>query len=422
VSSRSVNGRTAISERDRVRVLCVDDEPDILKLMTRLLERLDLSVTTASGPQPALDLFDHDRFDLVITDIRMPGMDGHAFLAEIRNRDPQVPVIVATGHASLDNAIRALRDGASGMLVKPFTAEEFGKEVTAALERARIRHDALRYQYVTPILDGVALALTAAIEARDLETGEHCRQLGWMGERVARLMGLPELEQTTIRIGGYLHDVGKIAIADRILLKPGPLTDEEYTEMQRHADIGAKIVSTHEAMTGIAQIVRHHHERFDGHGYPDRLAGDAVPLGARIISIADALSAMTSDRPYRKAIALEPAWEEIVRNSGSQFDPAVVEIFGTMVERDLLPEATGIDVSSKERPVENRPPVRRMGGKPDRPGRALELPGALDHRRAADDERPTMSGRVSPARSPGRAGSIRRPRGSTARRSPPGRA
>ena len=252
----SMTVRSRVSARDRLRVLCVDDEPVILSLMSRLLEGLDLSVTTASGPYPALELFDHGRFDLVITDIRMPGMDGHAFLAEIRARDPQVPVIVATGHASLDNAIRALRDGASGMLIKPFTAEEFGKEITAALERARIRSDAIRYRYVTPILDGVALALTAAIEARDLETGEHCQQLGWMGERVARLLGLPELEQTTIRIGGYLHDVGKIAIADRILLKPGPLTPEEFAEMQRHSVIGGAIVSTHEAMTGIAQIVR----------------------------------------------------------------------------------------------------------------------------------------------------------------------
>jgi putative two-component system response regulator len=334
-----------------LRVLCVDDEPDILLLMTRLLERLELEVTTAPGPQAALDLFDRDRFDLVITDIRMPGMDGHAFLAEIRVRDPQVPVIVATGNASLENAIRALRDGASGMLMKPFTADEFGREVTAALERARIRHDALRYRYVTPILNGVALALTAAIEARDLETGEHCQQLGWMGERVASLMGLDDQERTTIRIGGYLHDVGKIAIADRILLKPGPLTDEEYAEMQRHSEIGATIVSTHEAMTGIAQIVRHHHERYDGRGYPDKLKGDGVPLGARIISIADALSAMTNDRPYRKAIALEPAWDEIRRNSGSQFDPAIVETFERMVEQDLLPRGRMVAFSEGQ-PVE----------------------------------------------------------------------
>lgn len=311
---------------DRQRVLCVDDEPTTLSLVTRLLERMGLRVTTATGPIEALGLFEVDRFDLIITDIRMPGMDGHAFLHAIRARDQQVPVIVATGHASLDNAIRALRDGASGMLIKPFTGEEFRTEVTNALQRARLRHDALQYRFVTPILDGVALALTAAIEARDLETGAHCRQLGTMGERVARLMGLSEQERTTIRIGGYLHDVGKIAIADRILLKPGPLTEEEYLEMQRHAEIGAAIVQTHEAMTEIARIVHYHHERFDGRGYPDRLVGPEIPLGARIISVADAFSAMTNDRVYRKAISEEAAWEEIRRNAGSQFDPEIVEL------------------------------------------------------------------------------------------------
>jgi putative two-component system response regulator len=318
------------------RVLCVDDEPVTLRLVTRLLERMNLVVTTAPDPAAALALFDAEHHDLIITDIRMPGMDGHAFLAAIRARDPQVPVIVATGNASLDNAIRALRDGASGMLIKPFTGEEFVTEVSNALERARLRHDALQYSFVTPILDGVALALTAAIEARDLETGEHCRQLGAMGERIGALIGLSEQERTTIRIGGYLHDVGKIAIADRILLKPGPLTDEEYLEMQRHAEIGASIVQTHEAMTEIARIVRHHHERFDGGGYPDRLAGKEIPLGARIITIADAFSAMTSDRVYRQRLPIEQAWDEVHRNSGSQFDPALVELFEIVVDPERL--------------------------------------------------------------------------------------
>ncbi len=198
-----------------------------------------------------------------------------------------------------------------------------------------------------------------------------------MGERVARLLGLPEFEQTTIRIGGYLHDIGKIAIADRILLKPGPLTDEEYTETQRHSVIGGAIVSTHEAMTGIAQIVRHHHERYDGTGYPDRLARDAVPLGARIISIADALSAMTTDRPYRAAIPIEPAWEEIVRNSGSQFDPAIVEVFGTMVEQELLPRASGMVAFSEGRPVDPvRTEVQAGRGAPKTPVAASVAPEA----------------------------------------------
>jgi putative two-component system response regulator len=296
-------------------------------------------VTTATGPSEALGVFEAERFDLIVTDIRMPGMDGHAFLAAIRERDPQVPVIVATGHASLDNAIRALRDGASGMLIKPFTGDEFTAEVRSALDRARIRHDAIQYRLVAPILDGVALALTAAIEARHLETGDHCRELGTIGERVATVLGLSQQERTTIRIGGYLHDVGKIAIADRILLKPGPLTEEEYLEMQRHAEIGASIVQTHEAMTEIAKIVHHHHERFDGRGYPARLAGAEIPLGARIISVADAFSAMTNNRIYRKSIPADQAWEEIRRNAGSQFDPAIVELFGAVEAMDLPPQA-----------------------------------------------------------------------------------
>ncbi len=390
----------------RPRVLCVDDEPGLLRLVARLLERMNLDVSTAPTPADALALFDAEQFDLVVTDIRMPGMDGHAFLAEIRARDPQVPVIVATGHASLDNAIRALRDGASGMLIKPFTAEEFETEIRNALQRARIRHDALQYRLLTPILDGVALALTAAIEARDLETGDHCRQLGMLGERVAAMLGLSEQEQTTIRIGGYLHDVGKIAIADRILLKPGKLTDEEYAEMQRHAEIGGSIVQTHEAMTDIARIVRHHHERFDGAGYPDRLAGDDIPLGARIISIADAFSAMTNDRVYRKAIGEEQAWEEIHRNAGSQFDPAIVELYAIIAAADAPPingaaeevvVAGGDAVPPTDLPT---PP-----GAPPSPAEGVASPQLIRRWRGL-----------------GSGGRPRPPRGESARRSPPDRA
>ena len=295
--------------------------------MSRLLERAGLDSVAADSPTEAIRLFGTDDFDLVITDIRMPGMDGLAFLHAIRERDPDVPVVVATGHATLDNAIRALHEGASGMLMKPFTADEFVTEVQHALDRAHIRHDAMQYRFITPILDGVALALTAAIEARHLETGAHCRQLGYLGEQIADRMGLPEDQRTTVRIGGYLHDIGKIAIADRILLKPGPLTDEEMTEMRRHSEIGALIVETHESMKQIGQIVRHHHERWDGGGYPGGIAGSAIPVGARIISVVDAFSAMTNDRVYRSAVDVEPAVLELRRNMGTQFDGTIVDVF-----------------------------------------------------------------------------------------------
>ncbi|CAN5653727.1 response regulator [soil metagenome] len=315
----------------RPRALCVDDEPTVLRLVSRLLAGMGFDVDEFQDPLEAVKAFPGGRYDLVLTDVRMPGMDGLAVITTLREVDPEVPIVVVTGQGTLETATSALREGASGMVVKPFTTTEFRAEVDATLERHRFRHDALQLRFVSPILDGVALALTAAIEARDLETGEHCKRLGTLGEAVGRLMRLSEQDVTTIRIGGYLHDIGKIGIADRILLKPGKLTDEEYREMQRHSELGAAIVSTHEQMAGIADIVRHHHERFDGKGYPTGLAGEVIPIGARIIAVADAWSAMTNDRVYRAAMSEDEALGELRRNRGTQFDPEVLELFERIV-------------------------------------------------------------------------------------------
>ncbi len=286
----------------RPRVLCVDDEPVILQILRRLLEVQGFEPVTCGDPVAAIALFDDSSFDVVITDIHMPGMDGLALMKALRARQPELPVMVVTGHGTVDTAIQALREGASGMLVKPFTGEELLGEVRRALAASQMRYEALQYRYLSPVLDSIALTLSTAIEARNLETGEHCRQLGVLSERMAAVLGRDERQRMTIRIGGYLHDIGKIGIADAILLKPGRLTDEEMAEMRRHSEIGAAILEVHEAMADIAQIVRHHHERWDGQGYPGGLAGTAIPLGGRIIAVADAFSAMTSDRIYRPAL------------------------------------------------------------------------------------------------------------------------
>jgi len=351
------------------RVLCVDDEPVVLDVMTRLLQRMGANVTPATNPIDALSGFEADRYDLVVTDVHMPQMHGHAFLQRIRALDPGVPVLVATGHASIESAIGALREGATGMLVKPFTGEQFMAEVGAALERSRIRHEALQYRFLVPIVDGVALALTAAIEARDLETGVHCRQLGWMGERVATILGLSDTERTTIRLAGYLHDIGKIGIPDRILLKPGKLTPEEYAEMQRHAEIGGAIVSTHAAMADIAAIVRHHHERWDGAGYPDGLRGEEIPLGSRLFAVADTLDAMTSTRCYRSSLTLEDARKEIAACAGSQFDPAITEVFATVAPEMWILLRRRADAAANAATIQdlNRSPL------PNVPPELLEL-------------------------------------------------
>jgi putative two-component system response regulator len=318
----------------RPRVLCVDDEPVILQVLRRLLQAQGFETVTTNDPEAAVVAFDDRPFDVVITDIHMPKMDGMTLMRTLRERRPDLPVMVVTGHGTVDTAIQALREGASGMLVKPFTGQELLAEVSRALAATQMRHEALQYRYLSPVLDSIALTLSTAIEARNLETGEHCRQLGILSERVAAVLDQDEHQRMTVRIGGYLHDVGKIGIADAILLKPAGLTEDEMAEMRRHSEIGAAILEVHEAMADIAQIVRHHHERWDGGGYPRGLKGTAIPLGARIIAVADSFSAMTSDRIYRRALPTERVWKELRRSSGSEFDPEVLAAFEQVVDEE----------------------------------------------------------------------------------------
>ena len=265
------------SGQSRPRVLCVDDEPVILQVLRRLLEVQGFETVTTTDPEAAIIAFDDRPFDVVITDIHMPKMDGMTLMRTLRERQPDLPVMVVTGHGTVDTAIQALREGASGMLVKPFTGQELLAEVRRALAAMQMRHQALQYRYMSAVLDSIALTLSTAIEARNLETGEHCRQLGILSERIAAVLHQDEHQRMTVRIGGYLHDVGKIGIADAILLKPSGLTEEETAEMRRHSEIGAAILEVHEAMSGIAQIVRHHHERWDGRRLSAGLGGHGHP-------------------------------------------------------------------------------------------------------------------------------------------------
>ncbi|MGZ6272720.1 MAG: HD domain-containing phosphohydrolase [Candidatus Limnocylindrales bacterium] len=338
--------RRSPSGNARVRVLCVDDQPVVLHVLSRLLQVQGFETVECSDPLNAVSTFAAGAFDIVVTDIDMPGMNGLALMRTLREKQPELPVVIVTGLGTVETAIAALRQGATGMLVKPFTGQELLAEVRRALAAARLRYEAIQYRYLSPVLDSIALTLSTAIEARNVETGEHCRQLGNLAERMAVVLGLDERQQMIMRIGGYLHDIGKIGIADAVLLKPGRLTEEETVEMRRHSEIGAAVLDVHEAMSDIAQIVRHHHERWDGLGYPAAFAGSAIPLGGRIIAVADAFSAMTGDRVYRPALPLDRAWSELRTHAGSQFDPQIVEAFELVVDeggrlRDLGSASNG---------------------------------------------------------------------------------
>jgi HD-GYP domain-containing protein (c-di-GMP phosphodiesterase class II) len=209
--------------------------------------------------------------------------------------------------------------------------ETVADQLGAALRSATL-YEQLERAYI-----GTAEALAAALEAKDAHTANHARSLVRNAEAIARLLGLSGVALRDVRYGAAFHDIGKIAVPESILNKPGPLTDDERAEVERHVLVGEQILAPVEFLAGVRPLVRHGHERWDGTGYPDRLAGEEIPLGARIILACDAYDAMTSDRPYRSAMARPAAREEMRRYSGSQFDPAIVSALLEVLDRQEAP-------------------------------------------------------------------------------------
>ena len=334
-------------------ILVVDDEPAIRDLLGEGLQDSGFACRLAASGAEALDQLRQRQFSLVLSDIDMPGMDGVALLKSIKAAHPDVEVVMITGVVDVDVALRAMRMGASDYLTKPFNLEEVRLTVDKALEKRRLirenreyqrdleakveertvqlvlkhreiedLYDRLRHSYETTLE-----ALAAALDTRDTETQGHSTRVSEYTVVIARRMGVKEPELTEIRRGALLHDVGKIGIPDAVLRKPGRLSPEEWEEMKKHPEIGHRILSGIKFLEPSLPIVIAHQERFDGSGYPRGLKGEEIPLGARIFAVVDTLDAMTSDRPYRRALTYADARAEILRNSGIQFDPRVVEVF-----------------------------------------------------------------------------------------------
>jgi putative nucleotidyltransferase with HDIG domain len=350
------------------KILIVDDEPNIRTILSRHLSKVGYSCTIAENSQNAMEMLDATQYALVITDIRMPGRDGVWLLQALKAKWPDTAVLMITALDDSQIAINCLKLGAYDYLIKPLHLEEVTLATQSALEKRRLVVENKHYQeeLESKVVERTAKlqealaelelnydhtleALVAALDAREHETGNHSKRVAQYTLLLSDPFDMSKTDRQDIYRGAFLHDLGKIGVSDNILLKPGKLTADEWTEMQRHPSIGYNILKQIGFLDGALKTVISHHERFDGKGYPKGLRGQEIPLGARIFSVADAFDTMTTDRPYRKALTYAASRDEILRCSGSQFDPKVVEAFLKITERDWLEcQRAGRDPHSKK--------------------------------------------------------------------------
>jgi putative nucleotidyltransferase with HDIG domain len=333
-------------------ILIVDDDPAVRSILMRSLDDYPNRVETHS-PFDAINKLKNDRYSLLISDVMMPGMPGTELLQLARKNDPDVAVIMITGMLDVGIAVNSIRLGAYDFITKPFEISVIKMSVKRALEKRRLLLENRTYQAelesmvrertkelknaLNEVEESYKItleALVAALDAREHETQAHSHRVQEYTITLAKLVGIDGEELIQVGRGALLHDVGKIGIPDSILLKPGKLTEDEWVEMKKHPQVGFEILESIRFLAPAAELVLSHQEKWDGKGYPRGLADSEIPLGARVFAVADSMDAITSDRPYRKAMTFDYAVEEIRRCSGSQFDPRAVEAF-----LSLSPEA-----------------------------------------------------------------------------------
>jgi putative two-component system response regulator len=317
-------------------VLVVDDDPITCKFMRLSLEGDGFAVIEAHSGGAAVAVLARPEpgIDVLVTDYRLPQVSGLDLVSVATRVDPTIPCIMVTGSTELDIAVKAMTNGAIGYLVKPFTGEALRVVVARAMERRRLSEEAMRLRVTVPMLERFTMVLADMVEARDVETHAHCRRLIAVSDRLAEVLDLPTEQRRSVRLGACLHDVGKIAIPDAVLHKPASLEPHEWDIVRRHPELGASLLDGIEQWREARLVVRHHHERFDGLGYPDRLSAGCIPLGARIVALADAVDVMRSGRAYAPVRSPEQVVDEIRNNRGTQFDPEVVDAFLSLVGVD----------------------------------------------------------------------------------------
>jgi putative two-component system response regulator len=305
-------------------VLVVDDDGTLRDVLAEALAMLGHAAVTVASAEAALTALEGGlRPDLILTDVNMPGASGVELCGRLKS-DPRfllTPVILLTAVSDLDSRVAGLAAGADDFFAKPFEFVELRTRVTALL-RAKSALDELERA------EGVITMLGRTIEARDPYTGGHCERLAGYAVALGSALGADDQTLKALRLGGFLHDVGKIAVPDAILLKGGPLDPAERAAMQAHPRVGADLMRGLRTLEGVVPIIRHHHERMDGSGYPDGLEAEAIPLGARILAVVDVFDALRTPRPYKPAFSTEQTLEILLRETdGGAWDPRVVEAF-----------------------------------------------------------------------------------------------
>jgi len=316
--------------KKKTRILLVEDEKITHNSICTALEKQGYDCVGVYNLKDALNTIRQQPFDLILSDVMLPDGTGIDFLEEVRKYLFSVPFVVLTASGKKSLMQDALAHGASDFLTKPFNLENLPTIIERNLERKRLE-EYKNSKKRTSMLFKAIQALITALEAKDSYTSGHSRRVARYALMMAEALKLSEHEKFILELSAILHDIGKIGMPDSILKKSASLLEMEYTTAKEHPIIGSNIVGKIDELHDVAAIIRHHHERFDGSGYPDGLEGEAIPYFSRILAIVDAYESIVSDRVYSKQKSSETAIEELTRNAGTQFDPKLVGIFAELI-------------------------------------------------------------------------------------------